>query len=128
MNHANTSLVDSTLNVVCEHCGKVFAYSLVGESQPCPYCGQVMTRLQAIESFLRTTMAAAFSYDRKMIKAASRLNEIGDSMGTIELLMRLEGDFGIAIDHDDIEELETVSAVAEYIHRKVVGRLKNPTA
>jgi acyl carrier protein len=73
-------------------------------------------------------MAAAFSYDRKMIKSASRLNEIGDSMGTIELLMRLEGDFGIAIDHDDIEELETVSAVAEYIHRKVVGRLKNPTA
>lgn len=122
MNHANISLSHLSLNIQCDHCGKNFSYPLASESFVCPNCGESMTRIQAIESFLRTAMSATFSYDRKLIKGTSRLNEIGDSMGTIELLMRLESDFGISIDHDDIEELENVAAVSNYIHRKFCQR------
>lgn len=125
MNHANVSLAELTVNVLCDHCGKSFAFPLNCESFVCPNCGQTMSRLQAIESFLRSSMASAFAYDRKLIKGASRLNEIGDSMGTIELLMRLERDFGISINHDEIEELETVSTVTSYIHRKIAQPAKN---
>ncbi|MBL8891282.1 MAG: acyl carrier protein [Planctomycetaceae bacterium] len=124
MNHANHSLGDVSLNIQCDHCGKNFSYPLAAETFVCPHCAQSMTRIQAIESFLRTAMSATFSYDRKLIRGSSRLNEIGDSMGTIELLMRLETDFGISIDHDDIEELENVAAVSHYIHRKVSQKLK----
>jgi acyl carrier protein len=123
MNHAKLSLGQLTLDVLCDQCGQSFKFPLVADSMPCPHCGHLTNRMQAIESFLRTAMAATFSYDRKMIKSTSRLNEIGDSMGTIELLMRLEADFGISIEHDDIDELETVSAVSNYVHRKVVKRL-----
>ncbi|MDP1561065.1 MAG: phosphopantetheine-binding protein [Pirellulaceae bacterium] len=122
MNHANVSLAELTLNVLCDHCGKTFSFPLKSETFLCPHCGQSMSRIQAIESFLRTAMATAFAYDRQLIKGASRLNEIGDSMGTIELLMKLERDFGISINHDDIEELETVAAVTTYIHRKMLHR------
>jgi|JI8StandDraft_1071087.scaffolds.fasta_scaffold151720_2 acyl carrier protein len=125
MNHANVSLAELTVNVLCDQCGKSFVFPLSCDSFVCPHCGETMTRHQAIESFLRSLMASAFSYDRKAIHGASRLNEIGDSMGTIELLMRLERDFGISINHDDIEELETVSTVTSYIHQKIASPSKN---
>lgn len=119
MTTSNGSPTGLHLTIRCHHCDQVFDFLLANQEQTCPHCGQSVTRMEAIESFLRSTMATTFSYDRNIIRGSSRLNEIGDSMGTIELLMRLEKEFGIAIDHDDIEELETVASVCSYINRKV---------
>lgn len=119
MTTSNDSPAGLHLTIRCHHCDQVFDFLLANEVQTCPHCGQSLTRLEAIESFLRSAMATTFSYDRNIIRGSSRLNEIGDSMGTIELLMRLEQEFGISIDHDDIEELETVASVCAYINRKV---------
>lgn len=114
-----TRTAELTLPIICEHCLQSFDYCLGESEMNCPHCGQRVLRVEAIQSFLRSTMATTFNYDRQLIKPGSRLNEIGDSMGTIELLMRLEADFGITIGHDDIEELETVSDVCNYLDRKV---------
>jgi acyl carrier protein len=124
----NGSAAEVSLDVFCDACGGEFKYPLANESFVCPHCGQVFSRAQAIEAFLRTTMAKSFSYDRRMIKPSSRLNEIGDSMGTIELLMRLEQEFGISIEHDDIDELETVAQVTNYICQKVSRALQQPAS
>jgi acyl carrier protein len=123
----NGSAAELSLDVICDACGGEFKYPLIKETLLCPHCGQTISRIQAIESFLRSTMAKSFSYDRQMIKPGSRLNEIGDSMGTIELLMRLEQEFGISIEHDDIDELETVAQVTSYISQKV-GRALQKSA
>lgn len=125
MTTSNGSPTGLHLTIRCHHCDQVFDFWLANETQTCPHCGQALTRMEAIESFLRSAMATTFSYDRNIIRGSSRLNEIGDSMGTIELLMRLEQEFGISIDHDDIEELETVASVCSYINRKIEKSLRH---
>jgi len=120
----NGRIAGLRLDISCQHCEGTFSYALAELQMACPHCGQTVTRTEAILSFLRSAMATAFSFDRRQIKATSRLNEIGDSMGTIELLMRLEQDFGIAIQHDDIEDLVTVADVTQYIDSKVSQSLQ----
>jgi len=64
-------------------------------------------------------MASTFGYDRDLITYDSKLRDIGDSLGTIELLMKLESEFGISISHEDIEELDSLSDVAEYVESRI---------
>jgi len=121
----NGSASELGLEIACHHCEQSFVFLLHQDAMTCPHCGQQVTRQEAIQSFLRTVMAATFAYDRRNITSSSRLNEIGDSMGTIELLMKLENEFGISIDHDDIEELESVGDVTRYVDQKVAVAIRS---
>lgn len=47
---------------------------------------------------------------------ANILDDLGaDSLEVVEMLMTLESEFGIIVPDDDVMELKTVRAVAEYI-------------
>lgn len=47
---------------------------------------------------------------------ADILEDLGaDSLEVVEMLMTIESEFGIVVPDDDVPELKTVRAVAEYI-------------
>lgn len=109
----------AAIEVECEHCGQPHVYDSAQTHLQCSRCGENVCRKQAIESYLITVVAATFGYRREQVDRTSRLRDIGDSLGTIELLVKLETQFGITIEHEDIEELESVSEVARYIEQRL---------
>ncbi len=51
---------------------------------------------------------------------ANILDDLGaDSLEVVEMLMTLESEFGIIVPDEDVMELKTVRAVAEYIESHV---------
>ena len=51
---------------------------------------------------------------------ANILDDLGaDSLEVVEMLMTLESEFGIVVPDEDMLELKTVRAVAEYIEKNV---------
>lgn len=113
------------IEILCLHCLSANTYPLKSEQHNCINCSAVIERTVAIEEFLKTLMSETFQYKREAIHGDSLLREIGDSLGTIEMLMKLEAEFGIAIGHEDIEDLETVQEVAKYIESRVVAANKD---
>ena len=107
------------VEINCLQCKSAVIFDLRSSSCPCPSCGAEISRCCAIEEFLKSVMAETFQFKRDDILSSSLLREIGDSLGTIEMLMKLESEFGISIGHQDIEELETVREVARYIETRV---------
>lgn len=103
----------------CVECSQSMGFDLKQDALPCPGCSKTVSRQQAITEYLKTLMASTFNYNRAEIKVDSELREIGDSLSTIEMLMKVENEFGIMIGHEDIEELETVGEVAQYIDARL---------
>ena len=51
---------------------------------------------------------------------ANPIDDLGaDSLDVIELVMSMEEEFGIAIDDDEVEDLETVGQIVERVRAKV---------
>lgn len=113
--------IKAAIEVQCTSCSSKFVFELAKEEIQCPHCSTMMPREAAILDFLRTVMSETFQFNRDEIHPDSQLREIGDSLGTIEVLMKLEREFNIMIEHEDIEELETVQAVAKYIDGRLAA-------
>lgn len=73
------------------------------------------TRGQLIKLMLETNPRAALDdeqhYDRP-------LREIGiDSLDMMAVLLALQGQYGVAIPDEDVEQLKTVNAITAYLER-----------
>ena len=56
--------------------------------------------------------------DDKIVSKASFVDDLGaDSLDTVELIMQLEGEFGIEIPDEDAEAITTVQAAVDYIDK-----------
>jgi len=56
----------------------------------------------------------------KITMGASFIDDLGaDSLDTVELIMKMEEDFGIEIPDEDAEKLKTVGDVVNYLDSKL---------
>jgi acyl carrier protein len=62
-------------------------------------------------------------YSKKSINSETKfLEDLGvDSLSFIELIVEVEKEFGITIIPDDIEDIQTVGEMAQYINKKGVN-------
>lgn len=57
--------------------------------------------------------------DRGLITPDATLQSLGaDSLDIVELIMRFEDQFGIEINDEDAEKLQTLAEVADYVHAR----------
>jgi acyl carrier protein len=57
-----------------------------------------------------------FIDEKKVVEDANFMSDLGaDSLESVELMMTFEEDFGIEIDSDAIEKIQTVRDVVDYI-------------
>jgi acyl carrier protein len=62
-------------------------------------------------------IADKLSVAKNTITPQSTLQTLGaDSLDMVEIIMKLEEQFGIEINDDDAEKLSTVNDVADYVH------------
>jgi acyl carrier protein len=65
-----------------------------------------------------TIIADKLSIDKKTITLQSTLQDLGaDSLDIVEIIMKVEEQFGIEINDEEAEKLKNVQDVVEYIHR-----------
>ena len=63
--------------------------------------------------------------EEKITSGASFRNDLGaDSLSTVELMMELEEAFGVDIEDDEAEKIETVQDAIDYIEKKVAEKGK----
>ena len=61
--------------------------------------------------------------EEKITSGASFRNDLGaDSLSTVELMMELEEAFGVDIEDDEAEKIETVQDAIDYIEKKVAEK------
>jgi acyl carrier protein len=110
----------------CVLCGKSFyvEFSDPGNDATCPYCGQLVAesadlvnRLQAM--FVETRDITPLQGESLRNFLTSKF----DSLEAVELVMRLEKNFGIRISEDDAITIQTVKDAVYYIlkHQKRPG-------
>ncbi|MFZ1947276.1 MAG: acyl carrier protein [bacterium] len=59
----------------------------------------------------------------KITPEASFRNDLGaDSLSTVELMMELEEIFGVTIEEDEAEKIQTVKDAVSYIEKKLVEK------
>ncbi len=64
-----------------------------------------------------TIIADKLSIDKKSIMLTSNLQDLGaDSLDLVEIIMKLEEQFGIEIDDAKAEQLKNVQDVINYVH------------
>jgi len=57
--------------------------------------------------------------DKDIIKPASTFEDLGaDSLDMVEIIMKLEEQFGLEIKDEDAEKLQTMDDVVVYIHER----------
>jgi acyl carrier protein len=55
--------------------------------------------------------------DKSDVKETATLEDLGaDSLDLVEIIMKLEEDFGIEIKDEDAEKLTNVAQVVDYVH------------
>ena len=61
--------------------------------------------------------------EEKITSGASFRHDLGaDSLSTVELMMELEEAFGVDIEDDEAEKIETVQDAIDYIEKKVAEK------
>jgi acyl carrier protein len=66
-----------------------------------------------------TIIAEELKVDKSTIKPESTFQDLGaDSLDMVQMVMKLEEQFGIEINDQDAEKLTNVADVVEYIHNK----------
>lgn len=64
-----------------------------------------------------TIIADKLSIDKKSITPTSNLQDLGaDSLDLVEIIMKLEEQFGVEIDDAKAEQLKNVQDVVNYVH------------
>ena len=78
--------------------------------------------MAVIEDLIRTVVAEVCGVDESEATPSANLaDDLGaDSLHIVEIVMRIEGEFGIEIPDEDFEKLTTVKALIEYIQGRVV--------
>lgn len=61
--------------------------------------------------------------DAARVQPASRLIDFGlDSVKTMELVVELEQAFDLSIPDEDLLDMETIGAIADYVERRLASR------
>lgn len=78
-----------------------------------------MDRIE-LESKVIKVVAGKLNIEEKQVTAASRFQEdLGaDSLDIVELIMEIEGNFGVSISDEDSEKLKTVGDAVNFIIAK----------
>lgn len=64
-----------------------------------------------------TLVAQKLSLQESAINQDSGLQDLGaDSLDLVEIIMKLEEEFGIEIDDQKAEQLHTINQVVDYVH------------
>lgn len=64
-------------------------------------------------------IAQELSIDKKRINEQSTLASLGaDSLDIVEIIMKLEEQFGLEIKDEDAEKMKTVKDVVDYVHER----------
>lgn len=64
-------------------------------------------------------IAQELSIDKKRINEESTLASLGaDSLDIVEIIMKLEEQFGIEIKDEDAEQMKTIRDVVNYVHER----------
>jgi acyl carrier protein len=64
-------------------------------------------------------VAEKLSIDKNSIKPESTLQDLGaDSLDMVEIIMQIEEDFGIQINDEEAEKLNTMAEVVDYVHER----------
>jgi acyl carrier protein len=76
---------------------------------------------QDIEQRVRRVISEKLRVDESKVRPESSLIEdLGaDSLDVVELVMRLEEEFGITVPDEDLQKLMKVGDVVEYIRKKL---------
>ena len=78
-----------------------------------------MSEKNRIETFNKVAdiVAENLSIDRSIIIGSATLESLGaDSLNIIEIIMKIEEEFGITINDEEAESLHTLDAVVDYVH------------
>jgi acyl carrier protein len=60
--------------------------------------------------------------EEKITPEASFINDLGaDSLDTVELMMELEEAFGVSIEDEEAEKIQTVKDAVEYLEKKLAA-------
>lgn len=63
-------------------------------------------------------VADKLKIDISLVKPQSTLQDLGaDSLALVEIIMKLEEQFGIEIDDEQAEKLKNVQEVVDYVHK-----------
>ena len=61
--------------------------------------------------------------EEKITPQASFINDLGaDSLDTVELMMELEEAFGVSIEDEEAEKIQTVQDAIEYLEKKLAEK------
>lgn len=64
-------------------------------------------------------VADKLGIDKSKITANSTFQDLGaDSIDLVEIIMRLEEQFGMEINDEDAEKMENLTQVVDYIHQR----------
>ena len=102
----------------CPVCGAAtnLEYSLPGEDAPCPGCGCLLWKSQAILDRLSARFGQLTETTADRPSRVTLLAEVGsDSLETVELVMELEEEFDISIPDEVAESLTTVGDLIRFL-------------
>jgi acyl carrier protein len=61
--------------------------------------------------------------EEKITPQASFINDLGaDSLDTVELMMEIEEAFGVSIEDEDAEKIQTVQDAVDYLEKKLAEK------
>lgn len=61
--------------------------------------------------------------EEKITPEASFINDLGaDSLDTVELMMELEEAFGVSIEDEEAEKIQTVKDAIDYLEQKLASK------
>lgn len=61
--------------------------------------------------------------EEKITPEASFINDLGaDSLDTVELMMELEEAFGVSIEDEEAEKIQTVKDAVDYLEKKLAEK------
>jgi acyl carrier protein len=61
--------------------------------------------------------------EEKITPEASFINDLGaDSLDTVELMMELEEAFGVSIEDEEAEKIQTVKDAVDYLEKKLADK------
>lgn len=87
---------------------------------PCPNCGHLLWKSAQLMHDLQTTIRDALALPVDEIDAETLIDDLGaDSTAVIELVMRFEDTFGVAIPDDDYERIRTIGDAVRYIQQRL---------
>ena len=73
---------------------------------------------EELSDIIITLIAEQLSLDKHTVKAESTLDSLGaDSLDQVEIIIKLQEEFGIEIDDDSAEKIITVAQAIDYVQK-----------